>query len=67
MQNPAFFKGTKHKKRYFEGWYFKCISADRKHAVALIPGMAVDPRGNRHAFIKLIQAETAQTSYHSFD
>jgi hypothetical protein len=67
MQNPAFFKGTRRKRRYFEGWYFKCISADRQHAVALIPGMAVDPLGNRHAFIQVIQAVTGQTAYHRFE
>lgn len=66
MKNPAWFKGTRRRRRYFEGWYFKCISADRRHAVALIPGMAVDPHGNRHAFIQVIQAVTGQTAYHRF-
>ena len=66
MKNPAYFKGVRKRKHYFEGWYFKCISADRKHAVALIPGMAVNPQGQKHAFIQVIQAVSGQTAYHRF-
>ena len=66
MKNPAFFKGTRKKKQYFEGWYFKCISADRRNAIALIPGMAVDPHGKKHSFIQVINAVTGKTQYHHF-
>lgn len=66
MRNPAYFRGTHRRKRYFEGWYFKCISADRRHAIAVIPGMAIDPAGNRHAFIQVINAASGKTWYHHF-
>jgi len=66
MRNPAFFQGKHRRKRYFEGWYFKCISADRKHAVAIIPGMAADPQGVRHAFIQMIDAVSGKTAYFHF-
>ncbi len=66
MKNPAFFQGEKRRKRYFEGWYFKCISADRKHAIAFIPGMSVDVRGEQHAFIQLINAVSGKTWYFPF-
>ena len=66
MKNPAFFQGSKRKRRYFEGWYFKCISADRKHAIAFIPGMAVDANGKKHAFIQLIDAVAGKTWYFHF-
>ena len=66
MRNPAFFQGYHRKKRYFEGWYFKCISADRSHAIAIIPGMAADPHGVRHAFIQIIDAVSGRTAYFHF-
>jgi tocopherol cyclase len=66
MKNPAYFHGQHRRKRYFEGWYFKCISADRQHAIAIIPGMAIDPAGNRHAFIQVINAVSGKTWYHHF-
>lgn len=66
MKNPAYFQGKYRKKRYFEGWYFKCISADRKHVIAIIPGMAIDPQGQRHSFIQVINAASGKTWYHHF-
>lgn len=66
MRNRTFFLGEHKRRRYFEGWYFKCISKDRKHAVAFIPGMAISPEGNRHAFIQVIHAETGKTYYYRF-
>lgn len=66
MKNPAYFQGKYRKKRYFEGWYFKCISADRKHVIAIIPGMAIDPQEQRHSFIQVINAASGKTWYHHF-
>ncbi|MEO1815734.1 MAG: tocopherol cyclase family protein [Acetobacterium sp.] len=66
MIKQAFFQGKNKKRRYFEGWYFKCISADRKHAIAIIPGMAIDPQGQKHAFIQVINAVSGKTWYHHF-
>lgn len=66
MRNPAFYRGSKNKKRYFEGWYFKCISADRQHALAIIPGIAADRQGARHAFIQVINAASGKTYYFHF-
>ncbi len=66
MGNPAYFRGGSHRRRYFEGWYFKCISADRRHAIAVIPGMAIAPDGRRSAFIQVINAVSGQTWYHHY-
>ena len=66
MIKQAYFQGKNKKCRYFEGWYFKCISADRNQAIAIIPGMAIDPQGNRQAFIQVINAVTGKTWYHHF-
>jgi hypothetical protein len=66
MRNPAYFQGARKRKSYFEGWYFKCISADRRHAIALIPGLAIDPQGRRHSFIQIINAASGKTWYHEY-
>lgn len=66
MIKQAFFQGKNKRRRYFEGWYFKCISADRKHAIAIIPGMAIDPQGEKQAFIQVINAVNGKTWYHHF-
>jgi len=66
MNNLAYFQGKRRKNKYFEGWYFKCISADRKHVIAIIPGMAIDPQGQRHSFIQVINAVSGKTWYHHF-
>lgn len=66
MKHPAFFLGTNKSGTYFEGWYFKCISKDRRHAVALIPGMAVTPEGVPHGFVQVINAANGKTYYFNF-
>lgn len=66
MKRPAFFLGANQSGTYFEGWYFKCISKDRKHAVALIPGMAVTPEGISHGFVQVINAANGKTYYFDF-
>jgi tocopherol cyclase len=66
MIHPEYFQGQRKKKKYFEGWYFKCISRDRKKAIAIIPGMAADPQGSRHAFIQVINAVSGRTFYFTF-
>jgi hypothetical protein len=66
MKNPAFFQGKRRKKKYFEGWYFKCISANRKHVIAIIPGIAMDSSGRSHSFIQIINAVNGKTWYHHF-
>ncbi len=46
------FQGNLKKKNYFEGWYYKFVTKDLKHSLALIPGISlnkIDP----HAFIQV--------------
>lgn len=66
LLHPDYFQGSHQEKKYFEGWYFKCISKDRQHALAIIPGMAIDPHGLRHAFIQVINAVSGKTYYFRF-
>ncbi len=64
--NPAWFQGNLKKKNYFEGWYFKIVSADGKHTWAFIPGIS---RGenNSHSFIQAINGKTGQTWYFRYE
>ena len=62
--NPEQFQGWGKKKNYFEGWYFKLISADEKIAFAFIPGIAMDAAGNQHAFIQVLDGKKQTTVYH---
>lgn len=61
--HPERFQGAKKTDRYFEGWYFKLVSRDERHTVALIPGVSVN-REDPHAFIQvfLSRAEENGTS-----
>ena len=34
-------------KRFFEGWYYKVVSENQRHAVAIIPGIAMDENGKK--------------------
>ncbi len=63
---PAMFQGTHKKKDYFEGWYFKNVSADQGEVLSVIPGISFD-RNDPHAFVQLINGITGQTRYFRFD
>lgn len=64
---PEVFQGVNKKKNYFEGWYYKLISQDKKHVIAFISGVSFDKTGNnRHAFIQFFNAVTRQTEYFRF-
>ena len=66
-KNPPFFQGNKKKKNYFEGWYFKMVSADGSSILSVIPGISLSENGEeQHAFIQMIDGTTAQTDYYRF-
>ncbi|MBK8699127.1 MAG: hypothetical protein IPN29_06140 [Saprospiraceae bacterium] len=64
--NPERFQGWGVKKGYFEGWYFKMVTSDARHAFAVIPGIAIDETGNGHAFIQVLDGKKKTSSYHTF-
>lgn len=64
--HPEIFQGSLGKQNYFEGWYFKIVSADERHALAVIPGIAIYDETDRHAFIQVINGVDQTTSYHRF-
>ncbi|MDC7234898.1 MAG: tocopherol cyclase family protein [Spirochaetales bacterium] len=63
--NPAPFRGNFRKKRYFEGWYLKHVSADCGSIYSFIPGISLSP-GDRHSFIQIINGITGETWYAAY-
>ncbi|MHB1452328.1 MAG: tocopherol cyclase family protein [Saccharofermentanales bacterium] len=53
IRNPIYFQGRKRSKDYFEGWYFKQVSADLRSTVSVIPGISKDV-SDSHSFIQTI-------------
>ncbi|MBT8220317.1 MAG: tocopherol cyclase family protein [Bacteroidia bacterium] len=64
---PEQYHGWGRKQRYFEGWYYKLITADRSKAIAIIPGIAMDDEGNRQAFIQVLDGVKKTAVYHKFE
>jgi tocopherol cyclase len=60
--NPHWFQGNRETKRYFEGWYFKNVSADQKTCWSFIPGVSLVD-GDTHAFVQAINGQTGDTFY----
>ena len=65
--NPDQFQGWGRTSRYFEGWYFKLVSADERHAMAFIPGISMGADGDSHAFIQVMDGKACKAEYHRFD
>ena len=64
--NPEQYQGWGKRSKYFEGWYYKVVEPEKKHAFAIIPGIAMDAAGNSHAFIQVLDGSLHTSSYHSF-
>jgi tocopherol cyclase len=47
LWHPECYHGWGKSKRFFEGWYYKVVSENQRHAVAIIPGIAMDENGKK--------------------
>jgi hypothetical protein len=66
-KNTTLFQGHRKRNTYFEGWYFKMVSADGTAIFSVIPGLSLSRDGKeQHAFIQLINGVTAETHYFTF-
>ncbi len=50
------------RKAYFEGWYYKQVSADGMHAISLIPGVSKNV-GETNPFIQVIYGERREDGW----
>jgi len=64
--HPERYHGWGKSKKYFEGWYYKVLTADEKYAFAFIPGIAMDEEGNKQAFIQVLNGKKQTAEYHKF-
>lgn len=67
LWHPEYYHGWKKTKRFFEGWYYKVISENQKHAFAIIPGISMDKNGQKQAFIQVLDGKSLKATYHKFD
>jgi tocopherol cyclase len=62
--NPAGYHGRNQHPPFFEGWYFKLISADNEARYAVIPGIFhAQAAGESHAFVQVLDGKTGQSTY----
>jgi hypothetical protein len=62
---PEVFQGSLNMKNYFEGWYFKHVSANLKQAYSFIPGISLS-KNESHAFIQIINGSDGSSEYIPF-
>ena len=65
--HPDQYHGWGKTRNYFEGWYFKMVTADEKQALAIIPGISMAADGTQHAFIKVMDGTANQAQYYRFE
>jgi len=58
--HPETFQGNLQNRHYFEGWYFKHVSADGSQVISVIPGVSLTPN-DPHGFIQVLNGMTGQT------
>lgn len=59
--HPEVYHGFKKKPPFFEGWYFKLVSADEQHKLAIIPGVILGQ--DAHAFVQVLDGVAGSTAY----
>lgn len=52
-KHPEIYHGKASNKNYFEGWYYKQVTADGKHTISFIPGVSFSATESR-SFIQCI-------------
>jgi tocopherol cyclase len=62
--SPGAYHGANKNPPFFEGWYYKMVSADERHKVAIIPGVILGK--DAHAFIQVLNGVGGTTAYHVF-
>lgn len=61
---PGMYHGFNKKPPFFEGWYYKLVSADENFKVAIIPGVILGQEA--HAFVQVFDGVDGTTAYHTF-
>jgi hypothetical protein len=64
LQNPDIYHGHATRPPFFEGWYFKLVSADESQRIAVIPGVFLGEGG--HAFVQVLDGVRGSADYIRF-
>jgi len=64
--NPSLYHGWGRSSKFFEGWYYKVVSNDQKHAFAFIPGIAMDEKGKKQSFIQVLDGKKFTSKYYKY-
>lgn len=65
--HPNRFHGFNVKPPFFEGWYYKLVSADERSKFAIIPGVYIAPQDDRsHCFVQVFNSENNEVHYHRY-
>ena len=52
---------------FFEGWYFKLVSADERHRFAIIPGVYLGRDvGSSHSFVPVFNSNTNKATFRHY-
>ncbi len=65
--NHENYHGWFKKKAFFEGWYYKVVDRTESHALAIIPGIAMDEKGAAQSFIQILDGKKLTAEYFKFD
>lgn len=60
------YQGGKKKTNYFEGWYYKNVTVDKKYTVSIIPGISYT-KEKECAFIQVIETIHNKSYYIEYD
>jgi hypothetical protein len=65
MLNPAQYHGHGRGAPFFEGWYYKMVSADEAHRYAIIPGVFLGAGG--YAFVQVLDGSSGKAEFNTYD
>lgn len=60
INSPIIFQGHIKRKNYFEGWYYRQVSKDRKNVACFIPGISLTAE-DPHSFVQYIYVYESTT------
>jgi hypothetical protein len=63
---PNLYHGWGKSRNYFEGLYFKIVNRTEDRIFAIIPGISMDSKGERHSFIQVLDGVNLKSEYYSF-
>lgn len=62
---PAAFHGAHRKRPFFEGWYVKMVTADRRTRLAVIPGLMRGQHADE-SFVQVLDGARHRCAFHGF-